>query len=54
MVTDYPSVQLKDIRHVWYFEPILEHIVFICHVSSGNEPRVSACFCRVQKDMKVW
>ncbi len=28
---------VEDIKHVWYFETILEHIVFICHVSPSNE-----------------
>ncbi len=28
LVSDYHSIQLKDIRHVWYFETILEHILF--------------------------
>ncbi len=42
-VRDYRSshrlrfFSVEDIKHVWYFETILEHIVFICHVSPSNE-----------------
>ncbi len=29
LASDYDSIQLEDIEHVWYFEPILEHILFL-------------------------
>lgn len=38
----YESVQLEDIKHVWFFELILEHIVFICHAFPSNEAHVCA------------
>ncbi len=25
---DDDSIQMEDIKHVWYFEPVLEHILF--------------------------
>ncbi len=28
LVLDFGSIQLEDIRHVWYFEPILEQVLF--------------------------
>lgn len=31
---DDDSIQMEDIKHVWYFEPVLEHI---CHKSPSNE-----------------
>ncbi len=34
--SDYDSIRSEDIKHVWYFEPILEHIVFICNESPTN------------------
>ncbi len=38
---DDDSIQMEDIKHVWYFEPVLEHIVFICHKSPSNKAHVS-------------
>ncbi len=32
------------ISDVLYFEPILEHIVFICHASPCNEEHISVSF----------
>ncbi len=29
LASDYDSLQSEDIKNVWYFQPILEHIVFI-------------------------
>ncbi len=26
MVTDFDSIQSEDIKHVWYFQMILEHM----------------------------
>ncbi len=29
LTSDYDSIKLEDIEHVWYFEPILENILFV-------------------------
>jgi len=42
LASDYDSIHSEDIKHVWYFEPILEHVVSICHASSSNKVHVSA------------
>ncbi len=28
LASDFDSIQSEDIKHVWYFQPILEHILF--------------------------
>lgn len=30
---DFDSFDPIEIKHVWYFVRILEHIIYICHVS---------------------
>ncbi len=45
------------ISNVWYFELILEHIVFICHTAPSNVTHVSAVISCVRNDFKsllVW
>ncbi len=49
---DDDSIQMEDIKHIWYFEPVLEHIVFICHKSPSNKAHVSVWLC-VQNHLKV-
>ncbi len=49
LASDYDSIQLEDIKHVGYFEPILEHIGFIFHTS----PRGFGVW-NVQNYYKVW
>lgn len=29
LASDYESIQLKDIKHAWYFEWVFKHIIFI-------------------------
>ncbi len=41
LAADFESIQSEDIKHVWYFQSILEHI-FISHVSPSNNVHVSA------------
>lgn len=36
MVSDYDSIQLEEIKHVRYFQPIVVDIVFICQTSPSN------------------
>ncbi len=48
------SIQSEDIKHVWYFQPILEHIVFICHAFPSNKAHVSAWVHCDRNDFKVW
>ncbi len=48
--SDYDFLQSENNKHAWYFEQILEHIVYILsHVSY-----VSAWVCCVQNDLIVW
>ncbi len=49
---DDDSIQMEDIKHVWYFEPVLEHIVFICHKSPSNKAHVSVWL--VLKPLQIW
>ncbi len=28
LASDFDSIQSEEIKHVWYFQPILEHICF--------------------------
>ncbi len=34
---------LEDSKNVWYFEPMLQHIVFICHTFPSNKAHVWVC-----------
>lgn len=44
----------EDIKHVWYFDSILEQIVLNFHVSPNNEAHVFAWVCCVRNDFKDW
>lgn len=47
-------IQSEDVKHVWHFKPILEHIVFVCHAPPSNEAHVSAWACCFKNDLNVW
>ncbi len=53
LASDYESIQLEDIEHVWYFELILEHILLLLAM------RLLAMRCMflqefVLNNLKVW
>ncbi len=54
--SDFDSIQSEDIKHVWYFQSILEHmwLGFICHVSPSNKAHVSAWVRCDRNNCKVW
>ncbi len=48
LASDFDSIHSEDIKHVWYFQPILEHTLFsfvICHASSSNKAHVLGVCC---------
>ncbi len=55
VASDYDSIQLEDIKHL-IFSAVLDHIVFICHISPSNKVYVSAWVCceRTLKSGSVW
>ncbi len=53
LASDFDSIQSEDIKHVWYFQPILEHM-FICHASPSNKAHISLWVCCGQNIFKVW
>ncbi len=46
--SDFDSIQSEDIKHVWYFQPILEHVF-----SASNKVHVSAWAHCDQNNFKV-
>lgn len=36
LASDFEASQLAEIKHVWYFQPILEHILFHMSCVSNN------------------
>ncbi len=53
LALDFNSIHLEDIKHVWYFDLILEQIVLICLVSPINKVHVfGSVLCLEQQQEK--
>ncbi len=54
LALDFNSIHLEDIKHVWYFDLILEQIVLICLVSPINKVHVfGSVLCLEQQQEKT-
>ncbi len=52
--SDFDSIQSEDIKHVWYFQPILEHVfLFVMRLLASNKVHVSAWAHCDQNNFKV-